>query len=64
MFKEVLEVVNEGISINGTVVNNLRYANDTILLADSRKGLQVIVDRITKYREIYGMPLNTKKKTE
>ena len=39
MFKEALEEVNEGISINGKLVNNIRYADDTILLADSKEGL-------------------------
>ena len=61
MFKEALEEVNEGISINGKLVNNLRYADDTILLADSREGLQILVDKTTQYCEKYGMALNTKK---
>ena len=49
MFKEALEEVNEGISINGKLVNYLRYADDTILLANSREGLQILVDITTQY---------------
>ena len=61
MFKEALEEANEGISLNGKLVNNLRYADDTILIADSREGLQTLVDKNTQYCEKYGMALNTKK---
>ena len=43
MFKEAVEEVNEDISINGKLVNNLRYADDIILLADRREGLQILV---------------------
>ena len=60
MFKEALEEVNEGISIK-KLVNNLRYADDTILLADSREGLQILVNKTTQYCVKYGMALNTKK---
>ena len=33
----------EGISIGGRNVNNIRYADDTVLIADSEKKLQVLI---------------------
>ena len=34
-----------GISIGGVNVNNVRYADDTALIADSNEKLQIIVDK-------------------
>ena len=42
IFREVEEL--EGININGKNINNIRYADDTALLANSESRLQVIVD--------------------
>lgn len=61
MFEEALKDINEGLSINGTLVNTLRYADDTIFLADISEGLQVLVDRVTHYCERYGIALNIKR---
>jgi hypothetical protein len=46
IFRETLNEVEEGISINGTSLNNLRYADDTIVFADTIKGLQILIDKI------------------
>ena len=36
-----------GMNISGNIVNNLRYADDTVLIADNEQDLQNIVDTIT-----------------
>lgn len=39
IFREALENQEEGISINGKELNNIRYADDTIMFADTIEGL-------------------------
>lgn len=63
MFNEALEDINKGISFNGILLNNLRQTEDTVLLANTREGSQVLVNRITRYCERYGMALYTKENT-
>lgn len=50
-----------GIKINGIPINNLRYADDTVLIAETAEDLQILVDRIVEYSEQYGLSLNIKK---
>ena len=52
-----------GILIGGQNINNLRYADDTVLISNSEANLQIIVDTINKEIEKIGLSLN-KKKTE
>lgn len=33
-----LDELEDGITINGQLINKIRYANDTVLLADSADG--------------------------
>ena len=44
----VLREINdlEGIKVGGVNLNNLRYADDTVLLADSQDKLQAIPDKV------------------
>ena len=42
-------------------VTNLRYADDEVLVADSRKKLQKMLDKMNVSCKIYGMALNVKK---
>ncbi|CAH2210137.1 jg20466 [Pararge aegeria aegeria] len=46
IFSEALDNILDGISINGKTLNNIRYADDTILIADSLEGLQNIVNSV------------------
>ena len=39
-------VSTENIKINGSSVNNIRYANDTVLIADSTQGLQHLLSSL------------------
>ena len=51
----------EGINIGGRRISNLRYADDTVLLADSQPELQDLLDRVRQVSEQYGLLLNVKK---
>lgn len=43
-----LEDIRQGITINGEIVKNIIYSDDTILIADSLEELQELVNRVTK----------------
>ena len=47
-----------GIKINGILINNLRYADDTILVAETLGDLQTLVNNIVECSEDYGLSLN------
>ena len=51
----------KGIKINGININNIRYADDTVLIADSEKELQNLVDKVEVESERLGLQLNVKK---
>ena len=50
-----------GVVINGRNVNNIRYADDTVLIAETEKDLQHILNRVMKESESFGLALNAKK---
>ena len=52
-----------GIKVGGCNINNLRYADDTVLIAGSEQELQALLDKVVKESENKGLSLN-KKKTE
>jgi len=52
---------NEGIQIGGRQVNNLRYTDDTVLLAGNVEELQNMITKVKETSEKYGLRLNTKK---
>jgi len=45
----------DGIKVNGQVVNNLRYADDTVILVESQEALQRLIDRINTEGERLGL---------
>ena len=51
----------EGISIGGRNINNIRYADDTVLLADSEEKLQALVDGMQESCQRKGMKINSGK---
>ena len=53
----------EGVQIGDMYINNLRYADDTALIADSNEKLQKILDRVVLESEKMGLGINCKKKT-
>ena len=48
--------------IGGRCINNLRYADDTTLLAESKEDLIKLLQTVKKEREKAGLYLNLKKK--
>ena len=51
----------EGVSINGKNINNLRYADDTVLLAESKDDLQILTNNVRHYSKQSGLDMNVKK---
>ena len=51
-----------GIKIAGRDINNLRYADDTTLMAESEEELKSILMKVKKESEKAGVKLNIKKK--
>ena len=50
-----------GLKVNGENINNIRYADDTVLIADSEKNLQLLLDTVVTESERKGLLLNVKK---
>ena len=47
--------------INGRNVNNIRYADDTVLIAETEEDLQHILDKVIEESESLGLSLDAKK---
>ena len=56
-----LEKAQAGIKIAGRNINNLRYADDTSLMAESEQELKSLLMRVKKEREKVGLKLNIQK---
>ena len=52
---------HEGVIVGGNNINNLRYADDTVLIADSEEKLQNILTTVTVENENKGLQLNAKR---
>ena len=56
-----LEKTQAGIKIAGRNINNLRYANDTTLLAESEEELKPFLMKVKEENEKVGLKLNIQK---
>ena len=56
-----LEEAQAGIKIAGRNVNNLRYADDTTLMAESEEELKRLLMKVKEESEKVGLKLNIKK---
>jgi len=56
-----LEDVREGIKINDICVNNIRFADDTVVLAHSLPHLQSMINRIVEHSIQHGLFSKTPK---
>ena len=61
MRKAGLEEAQAGIKIAGRTVNNLRYADDTILMAESEEELKSLLMKVKEQSEKVGLKLNIQK---
>ena len=50
-----------GIKIAGTNINNLRYADDTTLMAESEEELKILLTKVKEESEKAGLKLNIPK---
>ena len=51
----------EGISFGEFNITNLRYADDAVLVADKKKKLQEMIDKLNDTCKEYGMDINVRK---
>ena len=56
-----LEEAQAGIKIAGRNINNLRYANDTTLMAESEEELKSLLMKVKVENETVGLKLNIQK---
>ena len=50
-----------GLKMGGLKINNLRYADDTVLLAENEKDLQEIAEKVKVESKKFGLLMNVKK---
>jgi len=50
-----------GVKVNGVWVNNIRYADDTVLAADNMEDLRDILGTVRECSKNMGLNINTKK---
>ena len=53
--------VEKGLKVGGQHITNLRYADDTVLLAKSVEDLQKLLDVVVRESELKGLSINCKK---
>ena len=58
MWNAGLDEAQAGIKIAGRNINNLRYADDTTLMAESEEELKSLLMKVTKESEKVGLKLN------
>ena len=56
-----LEETQAGIQISGRNINNLRYADDTTLMAESEEELKSLLMKVKEESEKVGLNLNIQK---
>ena len=56
-----LEEAQAGIKIAGRNINNLRYADDTTLMAESEEELKILLVKVKEESEKVGLKLNIQK---
>ena len=56
-----LDEAQAGIKIAGRNINNLRYADDTTLMAESEEELKILLMKVKEESETVGLKLNTQK---
>ena len=58
-----MDEAQAGIKIAGRNINNLRYADDTILMAESKEKLKSLLMKVKEESENVGLKFNVQKTT-
>ena len=61
MWNDGLDEAQAGIKISGRNINNLRYADDTTLMAESKEELKRLLMKVKEETEKAGLKLNVQK---
>ena len=61
MRNTVLDEAQAGVKIAGRNINNLRYADDTTLMAESEEELKSVLMKVKAESEKFGLKLNIQK---
>ena len=61
MYSLGLDEAQAGIQIAGRNINNLRYADDTILMAESEEELKSLLIKVKEESEKVGLKINIQK---
>ncbi|KAL1446569.1 hypothetical protein WDU94_003622 [Cyamophila willieti] len=61
IIEKALGMENKGFTINGRIVNNLRYADDTLIIAKSKNELKRLLEQLQNACAEFGMRINMKK---
>ena len=61
MWNTGLKVLQDGIKIARRNINNLRYADDTSMMAESKEELKSLLMKVKKESEKVGLKLNIQK---
>ena len=56
-----LDEAQAGIKIAGRTINNLRYTDDTTLMAESKEELKILLMKVKEENEQAGLKLNIQK---
>ena len=56
-----MDEIEAGIKISGTNINNLRYADDTTLMAESEEELKSLLMKVKEESKNAGLKLNIQK---
>ena len=62
MQNDRMDETQDGIKIARRNINNLRYADDTTLMAESEEELQILLMKVKEESEKAGLKLNIQKK--
>lgn len=61
IFNQISEHTSISIQINGHRINNIRYADDTILIAENEQDLQTLLDKLNEVSISLGLKINKNK---
>ena len=61
MMVEAMEDVEEGVKIAGKWLQDVRFADDQAMTANTEKGLQTIMNKLSETAKTYNMKINVKK---